>query len=94
MREAAFILIVFLILIGLTLYRYRRQVGFGLEVWRMLRKMRAGGDKKLDAPPETQKGPLVNCTRCGTWVPAGNAIKLGGASYCSAHCVETAAHAG
>ncbi|HSI88759.1 MAG TPA: hypothetical protein VK918_06865 [Pyrinomonadaceae bacterium] len=94
MREAIFILIVLLIVIGLTLYKYRRQVGFALEVWRMLRKMRTGSDKKLDASAETPKGPLINCTRCGTWVPAGSAIKLGGASYCSARCVETTAHTG
>ena len=91
MREAIFILIVLVILVGLTLYKYRRQVGFGLEVWRTLKRMRSAADKKIESHPETAKGPLVNCTKCGTWVPATNAITLGRASYCSARCVETAA---
>jgi len=47
----------------------------------------------LNAPPE-QKTPsrnkLVRCDRCGTWIPADRALKLGSglATYCSAECME------
>ncbi|MEN3328575.1 MAG: hypothetical protein V7638_3382 [Acidobacteriota bacterium] len=47
----------------------------------------------LNAPPQ-QKTPsrnkLVRCDRCGTWVPADRAIRLGSglATYCSAECME------
>ena len=46
----------------------------------------------LNAPPE-QKTPsrnkLVRCDRCGTWIPADRAMKLGSglATYCSAECL-------
>ena len=46
----------------------------------------------LNAPPE-QKTPsrnkLVRCDRCGTWIPANRAMKLGSglATYCSAECM-------
>jgi hypothetical protein len=46
----------------------------------------------LNAPPE-QKTPsrnkLVRCDRCGTWIPADRAMRLGSglATYCSAECV-------
>ena len=48
----------------------------------------------LNAPPEQQKTPsrnkLVRCDRCGTWIPADRAMKLGSglATYCSAECME------
>jgi len=46
----------------------------------------------LNAPPQ-QKTPsrnkLVRCDRCGTWIPADRAMKLGSglATYCSAECM-------
>ena len=46
----------------------------------------------LNASPE-QKTPsrnkLVRCDRCGTWIPADRAMKLGSglATYCSAECM-------
>ena len=46
----------------------------------------------LNAPPE-QKTPsrnkLVRCDRCGTWIPADRAMRLGSglATYCSAECM-------
>ena len=94
MREALFILVILLVLAALTLYRYRRQVGVGVQIWRALRKMRSDHKKSIERPVETPMGPLVNCTRCGTWTPEGKAIRLGGANYCSAKCVETTAHTG
>jgi len=50
--------------------------------------------ESLNAPPE-QKTPsrnkLVRCDRCGTWVPADRAMKLGSglATYCSAECLAS-----
>ena len=48
--------------------------------------------ESLNAPPE-QKTPsrnkLVRCDRCGTWIPADRAMRLGSglATYCSAECM-------
>ncbi len=47
----------------------------------------------LNAPPEQPKTPsrnkLVRCDRCGTWIPADRAMRLGSglATYCSAECM-------
>jgi hypothetical protein len=46
----------------------------------------------LNAPPQERtpsRNKLVRCDRCGTWVPADRALKLGSglATYCSAECV-------
>ena len=46
----------------------------------------------LNAPPQERtpsRNKLVRCDRCGTWVPADRALKLGSglATYCSADCV-------
>jgi hypothetical protein len=46
----------------------------------------------LNAPPEQRtpsRNKLVRCDRCGTWIPADRAMKLGSglATYCSAECM-------
>jgi hypothetical protein len=48
----------------------------------------------LNAPPEQQqktssRNKLVRCDRCGTWIPADRAMRLGSglATYCSAECM-------
>ncbi|HEY4425532.1 MAG TPA: hypothetical protein VGN10_15085 [Pyrinomonadaceae bacterium] len=46
----------------------------------------------LNAPPGPKtpsRNKLVRCDRCGTWIPADRALKLGSglATYCSAECL-------
>ena len=46
----------------------------------------------LNAPPEQRtpsRNKLVRCDRCGTWIPADRAMRLGSglATYCSAECM-------
>lgn len=97
MKEALVILLVFAVLIGLTAFRYRRQIGSMVRVWRMFKSMRE--TSKLQRPDESagmpvNAGPLVNCAKCGTWVPQAKAIKLrGNTFYCSSVCLETAVEA-
>lgn len=95
MREAIFILIVLAALLGLTAYRHRRQIRMALELWRTVKSMRKVNHQaaagSINEKPAA-KGNLVNCSKCGTWVPEGNAIKLGrNAFYCSAKCLESKA---
>ena len=93
MREAFFILIVFAVILALTAIRYRKQIVTMLHVWRSLKAMRQQVSQR-QVPPEKpeQAGPLVNCSKCGTWVPEQRAIKLrGGTFYCSSNCLETKA---
>ena len=93
MREVFLILLVFAVILGLTAIRYRKQIVTMLHIWRSLKSMRQQAAQR-QVPPENaeQAGPLVNCSKCGTWVPEQRAIKLrGGTFYCSSSCLETAA---
>lgn len=96
MREAFFILLVILILLGLTAVRYRKQIAGMIQIWRTLKSAR---DQIREKQPKREEGipagPLVSCAKCGTWVPEQRAIKLrGGTFYCSASCLETGVPAG
>ena len=92
MREALVILVVMLALVVLTAIRYRKQIAGMIQIARALKSAR---DQLRGAqPPAREKQPLetkplVNCARCGTWVPQDRAISLrGGTSYCSTACPE------
>ena len=93
MREAFVILIVIAVLLGLTAIRYRKQIAAMMHIWRSLKSMRQESTQRKVQPDNAEQlGPLVNCAKCGTWVPEQRAIKLrGGTFYCSSNCLETAA---
>ena len=93
MKEAAVVLLVMGFLLALTAVRYRRQIAAGIHIWKMLRGSSPAnsGERELKSEP-VAKGPLIVCSKCGTWVPDEKAIRLGqNAVYCSARCLETAA---
>lgn len=96
MREFFLILAVIAVLLGLTAYRYRKQLLAGLQIWRMLKEMRANVRTmpRTNAEPELKPaGKLVNCAKCGTWVAESRAIKLSSKMYfCSSKCVESTAN--
>ncbi|MEP6704026.1 MAG: hypothetical protein ABJB34_04410, partial [Acidobacteriota bacterium] len=79
-------------ILGLTAIRYRKQIMVMLQIWRSLKSMH---DKVKEKQVRTQDampaGPLVNCAKCGAWVPEQTAIQLrGGTFYCSSSCFESA----
>lgn len=92
MREILIILLVIAVLVGLTAIRYRRQIVAAIKIWRSLKAMKQQMTERSasSTPKESvSAGPLVNCARCGTWVPEQRAIRLrGGGTYCSAECLE------
>ena len=92
MKEAFFILLVFAVILGLTAIRYRKQIVTMLHIWRSLKSMRDQVKEKQVRPKESiPAGQLVNCAKCGTWVPEQKAIQLrGGTFYCSSSCLESA----
>ncbi len=88
----AFLLIV---LLGLVLLRFRKQIQTALYVFRMFRQMRKVNQPRRENVLEKEQkaggGKLVRCARCGTWIPETSAMKLGAKNfYCSANCVESA----
>ena len=91
MRDALFILLGLVVLAGLTVYRYRKQIRSILEFWKTIQTIRSGAKSARgeirDEP--AANGPLVHCPKCGTWVPEERAIRLGRtAFYCSTKCLE------
>jgi hypothetical protein len=96
MKEALIILFVIAILLALTAVRYRHQIAGVIQIWRSLKSARDQMMKQ--APPQKEEpvisGNLVNCAKCGTWVPEQNAISLrSGMFFCSSKCLETTAEA-
>lgn len=90
MREFFVVLIVILGLLALTAFRYRRQISMLIGFSRMIREARSGvaanrEPKSINAEPKE----LVNCSRCGTWVPQDRAIRFDARTfYCSKECVQ------
>lgn len=95
MREALFILLVIGLLLAFTAYQYRRQLRAMREFWRMakdMRRMASHVRNEVEEPKIPASGKLVNCSKCGTWVPEERAIRLGRTStFCSSTCLEKAA---
>jgi Sec-independent protein translocase protein TatA len=95
MKETLFILLVIGLLLAFTAYKYRKQLRAMREFWRMakdMRQMTSQMRKEVEEPKATAPGKLVNCSKCGTWVPEDRAIRLGRTSvFCSSKCLERSA---
>jgi hypothetical protein len=80
MREAVFILAVVFILLALTAIRYRRQIVAIITFWKQFQaareRLRTGAPEQQRQVDEPQRGiKLVNCARCGRWVPEAEAVR-------------------
>lgn len=87
------LLILFLILIAYIVIRFRRQINFGIEMYKMMRQFRdqTKPEKKPLEKTGKSKGDsmLVRCSRCGKWIPQDRAVNLrAGNFYCSTVCLE------
>jgi len=84
MKESFFILLVAIILLGLTAVRYRKQIAGVIGVARMLQEAK-------NSPPVTRKAEpsslqLINCSKCGVWVPERKSVKSGDGSVVCLNC--------
>jgi formylmethanofuran dehydrogenase subunit E len=89
MKEALFIFVVIGVLAALTAVRYRKQITGMINVARMLKETSrnvTGLNKRVSG--EAKSIPLVNCSKCGVWVPQAKAIKVRDAYYCSNACLN------
>ena len=91
-------LIVIALIVVIALFvanRYRKQIQMALYVFRMFRKMRQmnkSEEKQINTAANANDTALVNCAKCGTWIPQNKALKLrSGVFYCSSNCLETTA---
>jgi len=87
MKEAFFIFLVIGLLAALTAVKYRKQISGMIGVARMLRDARAnitGAQTRVERSG-VKSVPLVNCSKCGVWVPENRARKVGTVFECSNH---------
>ena len=85
MREALFILFVIGILIALTAVRYRKQIVAGIRIYRSLGA--SGSTRGPMGSIEENRGNLVRCADCGTWIPEIAAKKIGRTQFvCGSGC--------
>lgn len=90
------LLILFLLILAIIFFRYRKQILAGWQIWRMFRQMRQVGKTQANPAPKQKESlketPLVRCEKCGTWISPESALKLRQEKYyCSSKCMERAA---
>ncbi len=83
MREFVFILIVIGVLLALTALRYRKQIVGMIGVAKALRDASARDQAGKGRVDRVQAVRLVNCMRCGNWVPEDRASSIGGSIVCT-----------
>lgn len=90
MREAFFILFVVAVLLGLTAIRYRKQIAGMIGFARMLKEAKQAVTQGTASSPgnDGKSIPLVNCSKCGVWVPQNKARMVGEVFFCSDECVQ------
>lgn len=91
MREVVLILIVIIVLFGLTLIRYRKQIAGMIGLARTLKELRDGGGSSIGTKESRQAVSLVNCSKCGVWIPENRALRVRNLYFCSAACQKTPA---
>ncbi len=90
MRELFLILIVMAVLLGLTLIRYRKQIAGMIGLARTLKELRDGSVVPGNAAKgRSQPVALVNCAKCGVWVPQDRALSTKNLYFCSDACRKT-----
>ena len=87
MKEVLFILLVVFILAATTALRYRKQIAGMIGFAKMLKeaKQNLTQDPSNRLRPEEKGIPLVNCSKCGVWIPQTKAVKVGDLYLCSNH---------
>src|SRR5688500_19107076 len=89
MREAIIILLVIAVLVGLTAIRYRKQIKGMIGLARTLKELKEGAKLNGPAKKTNSSVALVNCARCGVWIPQDRALRLKNQTYCSRVCQKT-----
>ncbi len=85
MKEAFFILFVVALLAALTAVRYRKQISGMIGLAKVLKEAKDNIGQSRSLQGEKQASvQLVNCAKCGVWVPQNKARKSVDLFYCSA----------
>lgn len=90
MREILIILAVIFVLLALTAIKYRKQIAGLIGVARMLKDAKDAVGQNAIRGEDARSVQLVNCAKCGVWVPQDKALKIrDGYFYCSDECTKT-----
>lgn len=90
MREGFFILLIAFGLLALTALRYLKQIAGMMDLARTLKEAKENfsrGSTTIQGA-NGKNVALVNCSKCGVWVPQNKARKVGDIFYCSDECVQ------
>lgn len=72
--------------------RYRRQVVLGIKIVKAIRSGMRGEMEGKARSAASVAEKLVQCVRCGAWVPSTRALSLrGSTAFCSAECAQNEA---
>ncbi len=85
------ILLLFLILLAVVVYRYRKHIQTAWFMWQTYRKFRQQmkpPKKQVEKQTRSNDTQLVRCPKCNKWTPQGEAVKLKSNFYCSLTCLE------
>jgi hypothetical protein len=89
MTEWILVLLVIFFLIGLVVFRYRKQIQTAWIMYQTFRKFKAQVKPKQVPKRDTSKdSQLVRCPKCNKWTPQDEAVKLKANFYCSLTCLE------
>lgn len=96
MGKALFILIVILLVFGFVMIRFRRQIAGVIGIAKALKETQQAATQatsQLRNNASEKSIPLVNCSKCGVWVPQAKARKMGELFFCSDACIRAEKHA-
>jgi formylmethanofuran dehydrogenase subunit E len=83
-----FVLILILIALAMIAVRYRKQINSLIATARLLKEAKdAAQSGRLGHAPMPQRTKtavhLLNCSKCGVWVPEDKSVRRAGQLYCS-----------
>jgi hypothetical protein len=77
------------VLAALTAIRYRKQISGMIGFAKMLKEAKQNiSTSPMSAKREPENITLVNCSKCGIWIPQNKAIKIGDIFVCSNHRLD------
>ncbi|NNE99696.1 MAG: hypothetical protein HKN25_11815 [Pyrinomonadaceae bacterium] len=91
MSEWIVVILVILALIGLVIYKYRRQLQTGWVMWQTFRRLKQQmkpKQKSVETKSRSTDTQLVRCPKCNKWTPQEDSVKLKSNYFCSHACME------
>lgn len=87
MFKFLFVLLLILIVLAMIAVRYRKQINSLIETARFLKETKDAAQRQqlgrsTNPQPAKSAVHLINCSKCGVWVPEDKALQRSGQVYC------------